>query len=666
MTEQETTTWAWYRSIKFQVLLVLAVQFFALLAIVLTSLYLVNLRQHDYVILNLTGQLRVINQNLSTQAKHYSEQGPGERASSGRDPGPFQKDLLMQVEAFDRIIRSLKNRSIEADLVNPHALTESRTTKPGVPSLLQQSEPIICNWNRESRNQMDATAAVWDQFLAGLNIHLGKNGDSRHLEKAALYITGNAKDLSQSTAALANTFRTMMEDKLLQIQMLNNAAIGIISTISLTIIFILFQRVFRPIDRTVAGFRRVARGELAFQVPILDRNEIGAMTESFNDLTTRLSTLFKLSDQINQTDNVDDTLKYVFECFPVFFPINWVGLLRSSRNNREYHIDRSFCKNTYSLKEDDHYALPGSLFRQTAVNNKPFCNCTQQKSARGWHSDEFVQKLGANALRSFFYLPISSNPLETAVLVLACEQVDAYNADHLEFLDNIAGQVGRSFEKTIGMESLVISSIKGLANLAESRDPETGDHLFRMSHYSALIAEELAKEAEYSSLINQHYIRDILRFAPMHDIGKVGISDDILLKAGKLDAAQFRIMQQHPVIGGGVLRRCEEQMNAVGRSIFRIGIEIAECHHEKYDGSGYPNQLEGDAIPLSARIVAAADVFDALTSKRPYKEAWTIEAAADYLQQESGRHFDPALVQHFLAKLKEIVAVREQYREPAV
>jgi response regulator RpfG family c-di-GMP phosphodiesterase/HAMP domain-containing protein len=654
--------WKWYKSIKFQVLAVLAVQFVALLSIVLTSLYYVNLRQHDYIILNLTGQLRVLNEGMVTRAKHINAQGPRDSATARTESELFRKDILMQVAAFDRIVRSLKARSIEADLINPTALAPVPVGGKKVPSLVEKAEPIICNWDLQSRNQMDATAVVWDRFHDGLKKWLVPDAEASTRNDAAHYIVENEMDLTQSTAALANTFRAMMEKKLSHIQMLNDAAIAIIVTISLTIIFILYRQVFRQVDHTVAGFQRVARGELSFQIPVHEQNEIGIMTTTFNDLTRRLSTLFHLSDQINKADNVDDTLKYVFECFPVFFPIDWVGLLRSSRANKEFHIDRSFSTKAYALDERDHHLAEDSIFIDTAKEARPFCNCLEQADKTGWQTDEFVRRLRESGLNSFFFLPISRNALETAVLVLACEQDNAYNADHLEFLTNIAGQVARSFEKTIGMESLVISSIRGLAKLAESRDPETGDHLFRMSHYSALIAEELGNAPRYRELVSPHYVRDILRFSPMHDIGKVGVSDNILLKPGQLDQRELEEMRLHPTIGGDVLRRCEEQMNAVGRSVFQVGIEIAECHHERFDGTGYPKQIKGEDIPLSARIVAAADVFDALTSKRPYKEAWPIEKAVAYLQEQAGSHFDPAVVEACLRAMPKIREIYDRHK----
>jgi len=655
-------SWQWFQSIKVQVLAILAIQFIALLSIVLTSLYLVNLRQHDYVILNLTGQLRVLNNNMITQARNYASKVLRKSGAAQPNLHLFRADLMMQIAAYDRIIQALKKRSIDADLVQPQALRLPTETGDKIPSLDASAEPIICKWDAPSRAQMDKTAEIWDRFHAGLDQRLGKGEGSNAVGTTADYIVANEITLTNSTASLANTFRRMMEIKLGHIQLLNDIAIGIIVTISLTIITILYRRVFRPIDRTVAGFQRVARGELGYRIPVEDHSEIGAMTTSFNDLTRRLSTLFRLSDRINDTDNVDDTLRYVYEFFPVFFPVHWVGLLRSARNNREYHIDRSYSDSAYTLLDSERFPMEDSLFADTASNRLPYYSNVDDFKADPWRADAFIQRLRANGLKSVFYLPISSNPLETAVLVLATETFNAYNADHLEFLTNIAGQVARSFEKTIGMESLVITSIKGLANLAESRDPETGDHLFRMSHYSALIAEELASESRYAGLIDQHYIRDILRFAPMHDIGKVGIADEILLKPGKLDKDQTSIMQRHPQIGADVLRRCEEQMNAVGRSVFRIGIEITECHHEKYDGSGYPKNLKGEEIPLSARIVAAADVFDALTSKRPYKNAWPIDQAISHLREESGKHFDPDIVAACLRAMPRIRDIYDKYK----
>ncbi|MFO7603546.1 MAG: HD domain-containing phosphohydrolase, partial [Gammaproteobacteria bacterium] len=610
----------------------------------------------------LTGQLRVITRNLLTQSSHYIEQAPRDYVSYYRDLGRFSKDLQMQVMSFDTIIQSLQARSITADLASIHTLLPDSATRPKVPTLTDPDETIKCTWDAPSRSQLDKTIAVWNQFHIGLKDTLGQDRDGPRLEAAAHYILLNEQTLTLSTAELASTFRQMMENKLLQIKRLNQSAIVIIILISITIMVIVYRRIFRPLGRTVAGFHRVAHGDLSHQVPVYVKNEIGVIADAFNNLTRRLSTLFRLTDRINQAHTLDDTLKFVFEEFPIFLPVHWVGVLRTDRNQRDYHLDRSFTTEALDLNERDLFEYRHSLFEKTMVSNRPMCTCIGLAGQTTGMKDGFMQRLQQNGLRSVLYLPLLSNQLETAALVIATHNPNAYNADHLEFISNIASQVSHSFEKTIGMESLVIATVKGLAKLAESRDPETGDHLFRMSHYAAMVAYELGKTDKYRELIDANYVRDILTFAPMHDIGKVGISDSILLKPGKLTDEEFTLMQQHPVIGGDVLRRCEEQMNAMGRCVFQVGIEIAEGHHEKYNGSGYPSGLKGNEIPLAARIVAVADIFDALTSKRPYKEAWPVDKAMAWLDAESGSHLDPDVLAAFKQAMPGVMDIYEKHK----
>ncbi len=162
----------------------------------------------------------------------------------------------------------------------------------------------------------------------------------------------------------------------------------------------------------------------------------------------------------------------------------------------------------------------------------------------------------------------------------------------------------------------------GLADLAESRDPETRLHLTRMSTYSQLIAKQMRKTDKYKDVIDDEFLLNIKITAPMHDIGKISVPDNVLLKPGKLTEDEFDIMKTHALNGSIVLRRIHNRFERYNLSYFDMAAEIALCHQEKYDGRGYPNGVVGDDIPLSARISALADVFDALTSKRPYKEAF--------------------------------------------
>lgn len=190
--------------------------------------------------------------------------------------------------------------------------------------------------------------------------------------------------------------------------------------------------------------------------------------------------------------------------------------------------------------------------------------------------------------------------------------------------------------------------IRRLGRAAEYRDDMTGFHIVRMSRYS----QQLALAAG----MNEADAEVLLNASPMHDIGKIGIPDNVLLKPGKLDAEEWRIMQTHVDIGVEILSGSDSEL-------MNMAAEVAQNHHEKWDGSGYPRAFAGEDIPLVGRIVAIADVFDALTTERPYKNAWSIEKAVEFLTEQKGKHFEPRLVDLFIGILSDILKIREQYAE---
>lgn len=190
--------------------------------------------------------------------------------------------------------------------------------------------------------------------------------------------------------------------------------------------------------------------------------------------------------------------------------------------------------------------------------------------------------------------------------------------------------------------------VQRLGMASEYKDNETGMHVIRMSHYS----QSLALAIGYSSEVAE----EILNAAPMHDVGKIGIPDHIIQKPGKLTPEEWEIMKRHPQIGAEII-------GDHNSSLLKLAKSIAITHHEKYDGTGYPFQLKGEGIPLEGRIIAIADVFDALTTVRPYKKAWEVDAAIDFLKKESGTHFDPALVEKFISVLPKILEIKNQWPE---
>ena len=190
--------------------------------------------------------------------------------------------------------------------------------------------------------------------------------------------------------------------------------------------------------------------------------------------------------------------------------------------------------------------------------------------------------------------------------------------------------------------------IQRLGRAAEYKDNETGMHVMRMSHTSKILALALG--------FNEDFADKLLQAAPMHDIGKIGIPDHILLKPGRLDDEEMRVMQQHPQIGAEILANTNSELIQLAHS-------VALYHHEKWDGTGYPAQLKGEAIPIEGRIVAVADVFDALTNKRPYKEAWSVEKTMALINEQSGKHFDPQVVDALVRELDNVMQTVAQWQD---
>ncbi len=226
--------------------------------------------------------------------------------------------------------------------------------------------------------------------------------------------------------------------------------------------------------------------------------------------------------------------------------------------------------------------------------------------------------------------------------LLALRTAQTMLADHAKLLEH---EVRRAIANVTAREMELVTR---LARAAEFRDPETGGHIMRMARFSALIARDLGTDTQWQELL--------LHAAPMHDVGKLATPDHILLKPGRLDPEEMAIMRQHAAIGGQILAGSDSPL-------IRLAEEIACGHHEKYDGSGYPRGLAGEQIPLSARIVAVADVFDALSMSRPYKPSWPIETIIAHLKAGAGSHFDPWLAQLFIELMPQLLAIQGQFHD---
>jgi putative two-component system response regulator len=233
-----------------------------------------------------------------------------------------------------------------------------------------------------------------------------------------------------------------------------------------------------------------------------------------------------------------------------------------------------------------------------------------------------------------------------------------------DFLKNqnqfLEKEVQRRLEEVRDIQDVTILT---LASLAETRDNETGNHIIRTQHYVRLLALELRKDPKFEWQLDDRTVDLLFKSAPLHDIGKVGIPDRILLKPGKLTPEEFVVMKTHTTLGKLAIESAEARL---GKHVafLQCAKDIAYYHQEKWDGSGYPEGLSGDAIPLSARLMAVADVYDALISRRVYKPAFTHEVAIDIIEKGRGSHFDPAITDAFMAIHPQFKAVAEKHRCP--
>ncbi len=268
--------------------------------------------------------------------------------------------------------------------------------------------------------------------------------------------------------------------------------------------------------------------------------------------------------------------------------------------------------------------------------------------------ERLIAALAAGA-NDYLTMPVDELELKTRSISLL--RFKRRTDEYLRFQKSLEIKV---LERTIDIEQTHDVTMFGFVKLAECRDPETGGHLERIREYTRAIAAQLRRSGPYREMVGNEFVMTIFRAAPLHDIGKVGIPDAILQKPGKLTPEEFEIMKRHAAIGGITLEESEKRLGG-GNSFLHMAKEIAYCHHEKWEGSGYPAGLKGDAIPLAARIMALADVYDALVSKRVYKPPMPREKARQIILEGAGKHFDPAVVEAYQAVEGEFINIQNRF-----
>ncbi len=272
---------------------------------------------------------------------------------------------------------------------------------------------------------------------------------------------------------------------------------------------------------------------------------------------------------------------------------------------------------------------------------------------------EHTRRIGRSGYASSYTMPMFHNSRFFGFIFFNSKQINSFKPEVLYELDMIGHMLSLMVVSELESVHTLLAAIKTTGHITHLRDPETGSHLDRMSRYSRLIAVNLAEQYH----LDDDYIEHIFLFSPLHDIGKIAIPDHILLKPGSFDESETAIMHTHAQKGREMIDELLKNFSL--ENFYHIDIlrNIIELHHEAIDGSGYPGGVKGDDIPLEARIVAVADVFDALTSRRPYKEAWSIDRAFDELNQLAGSKLDGNCVKALVSNREAVASIQQQFSE---
>jgi response regulator RpfG family c-di-GMP phosphodiesterase/CHASE3 domain sensor protein len=369
--------------------------------------------------------------------------------------------------------------------------------------------------------------------------------------------------------------------------------------------------------------------------------------------------IVELQNKLLDVYVVEDTMNVLFEFLKTRLGIDRIGLAYVDYQSKTFVAE-------YGVLNDKETILgPGfvqpfekSSLSEILVHQQSVINNDIDSSLVKRPNSDALTMLNKEQIRSNLTIPIIMNQIVFGFIFFSSYKKDFFSDVEIEIGQRVANEVKTLLHRAYFTNVILTKMTSAFSEIVESKDNDTGDHILRMVKYSSIIARGLKAKNHPNYQINEKTILEVERYAAVHDIGKVGIPDAVLKKDSKLSEDEWNIMKKHPQIGGDVFKNLREALNAFDSNLYQVAEDITRYHHERWDGHGYPYGLKEHDIPLVARIVSVADVFDALASKRSYKRAFTFEESILIIKEVSNTQLDPYVVEVFL---EEIEHIREVY-----
>ncbi len=359
---------------------------------------------------------------------------------------------------------------------------------------------------------------------------------------------------------------------------------------------------------------------------------------------------------------VDDAVEKLFEIFNEHLGVDRVGIAFVDYKRQKIMAEYGACNyGKILLGPGFEIGFKGTSLYEIIESKRPAITDDLAVALEKKPHSAPLNALVEEGIRSNLILPMTMGGAVFGMFFLSSKKPHYFNAHHMHLSEKIIYDVKGLLNRSYFTKVILTKMTHSFSSLVDQRDNETGDHIARMVQYSVIIASGLKKRPKAGYEVDDKFILDIERNASAHDIGKVGIPDEILKKPGKLTESEWTVMKTHAEIGSDIFSDLREGLQIFDPQFYKMTEDIARYHHERWDGSGYPEGLAGEAIPLSARIVAIADVFDAITSKRVYKKAFDIETSLTIIREAAGSHLDPYLVDVFFENLDDVMRVYEKH-----